>query len=327
MSFVARYQRELAVLAVYLLLLAVLAIVRPVFFQGQFAETWVSAAPVLIVAVGVTLVIIARQIDISVGSQFSVCAVLVGLGVQHGLPMPLAVLGAVAAGACFGAINGFFVAVMRLPSIVVTLATMVILRESLSWAREGADILGLPNSFQYFGLSIAAGKITRIVVAAVIFALAAWGMRYLQAGRTPYAVGSDEEAARLAGVRPVRVTFWVFVVAGALTGLAATLEAVRMPQVATNLGLNLELKVIAAVVIGGVAITGGRGTLFGTLIGVALLATVRPGLGFLGLRPDWEKAFQGAIILIAVGSEALFRRGGASHARGPNLAMSAGRAA
>ena len=105
----------------------------------------------------------------------------------------------------------------------------------------------------------------------------------------------------------MRVVFWTFVLTGALTGLAATMDAFRGAQVATDLGRDLELKVIAAVVVGGTAVTGGRGTLVGTLIGVALLATIRPALSFLGQPPEWEKAAQGAIILLAVGAEVLFR--------------------
>jgi rhamnose transport system permease protein len=306
-SFVGRYRRELAVFAAYAALLITLAVVRPAFYQRQFLDTWVSAAPALVVAVGMTLVIVARQIDISVGSQFSVCAVLVALAVKSGMPIPVAVIVAIAAGACFGAFNGLFVAILRLPSIVVTLATMVILREWLAWVREGEAVRDLPDSFQWLGLSQRCGEFTLIATSLIVFAVAAWATRFVQAARAPYAVGSDEEAARLAGVRPVRVTFWTFVLTGALSGFAAVLEAVRQPQVATNLGRDLELKVIAAVVVGGTAVTGGRGTLIGTLIGVALLSMIRPTLSFLGLPPDWEKAAQGAIILLAVGSEVLFR--------------------
>jgi rhamnose transport system permease protein len=306
-SFVGRYRRELAVFAAYAALLITLAVVRPALYQRQFLDTWVSAAPTLVVAVGMTLVIVARQIDISVGSQFSVCAVLVALAVKSGLSTPVAAIAAITAGACFGAFNGLFVAILRLPSIVVTLATMVILREWLAWVREGEAVRDLPDGFQWLGLSQRGGELTLIATSLVILAVAAWATRFVQAARAPYAVGSDEEAARLAGVRPIRVTFWTFVLAGALSGLAAVLEAVRQPQVATNLGRDLELKVIAAVVVGGTAITGGRGTLLGTLIGVALLSMIRPTLSFLGLPPDWEKAAQGAIILLAVGSEVLFR--------------------
>lgn len=309
----ARYKRELAVLAAYVALLAALLLARPDIFRAQLLDTWVSAAPVLIVAVGMTLIIITRQIDISVGSQFSVCAVLAALAAKRGVPMPGVAAIVIAAGAAYGAFNALFVALLRLPAIVVTLATMVLGREALAWAREGEAVRDLPEHFQWFGLSHAGGQAALIVVAAIVFAIAAWATRFLAAGRAPYAVGSDAEAARLAGVRPMRVVFWVFVLTGALAGLAAMLEAVRNAQIATNLGRDLELKVIAAVVVGGTSLNGGRGTLAGTLIGVALLVTVRPALslvgGQLGLHnpADWEKAAQGLIILLAVGSEILFR--------------------
>jgi rhamnose transport system permease protein len=301
-----RYRRELAVLAVYVLMLASLLFVRPDFFDRQFFDTWLSAGPVLVMAVGMTLVIIARQIDISVGAQLSTCAVVTALVHRAGMGMPVAILASIACGAAFGAFNGALVAWLRLPAIVVTLATMVILADTMTWARSGESVSGL-NNFQWFGLSQTAGEIVLIGVAAGVFGAAAWGARFLAAGRAPYAVGSDAEAARLAGVRPVRVTFWVFVLAGALTGLAATLHAARQSSVATNLGQDWELKVIAAVVVGGTAITGGRGTLLGTLIGVALLTSIRPALSFWGLSANWEKAAQGAIILLAVGSEVLLR--------------------
>lgn len=310
-----RYRREFAVLAAYVLLLASLLAVRPDFFDRQFFDTWLSAGPVLVMAVGMTLVIISRQIDISVGAQLSTCCVLTALvqrdGIHFGFlsvpgSMPLAVLVSILCGAAIGAFNGLLVARLRLPAIVVTLATMVILADTMTWARAGESVGGL-NNFQWFGLSQTSGEVVLIGVAVAVFGLAAWATRFLAAGRAPYAVGSDAEAARLAGVRPVRVTFWVFVLAGALTGLAATLHAARQSSVATTLGQDWELKVIAAVVVGGTAITGGRGTLFGTLIGVALLTSIRPALSFWGLSPNWEKAAQGTIILLAVGSEVLFR--------------------
>jgi rhamnose transport system permease protein len=316
MNGMARHKRELSVLAAYVTLLLALLVVRPDFYRRQFLDTLVSAAPALVVAVGMTLVIVARQIDISVGSIFSVCAVVAALTSRAGWPMPVVVVVATAAGAACGAVNGLFVAVLRLPAIVVTLATLVILRESLSWAREGEAVRDLPAGFQWLGLSQSGGEVALIVAAAAVFAAAVWATQYLAAGRAAYAVGSDAEAARLAGVRPARVVFWIFTLTGALAGLAGVLDAVRQPQVATNLGRDLELKVIAAVVVGGTAVTGGRGTLAGTLIGIALLSSIRPTLSFLGLSADWEKAAQGLIILLAVGSEVLFS-GRRDRAAGP----------
>jgi len=305
----ARHKRELSVAATYAALLGVLAIATPRFFQQEFLDTWVSNAPMLIAAVGMTLVILAKHIDISIGSQFSICAVIAAFCAKLGWPMPVAAGATLVAGCAMGAINGIFVALIGLPSIVVTLATMVMLQEALRLVRQGAPIYDLPADFQWFGQSQLAGEITLLLMAALVFAVFAYAMKSLAAGRAVYAVGSDTEAARLAGVRPKRVVFGVFVLMGLLTGLAALLQAVRFTQITPYSGNGLELAVIAAVVVGGTAISGGRGTILGSLLGVALLGTITAALIFLGGEPYWEKAIQGAVILIAVASDALRRRG------------------
>jgi rhamnose transport system permease protein len=262
-----------------------------------------TAAPVLITACGATLVIICRQIDISIGSQFAVCSVLAGLMAKAGWPMPLVALGAVASGTAMGAFNGALIAGLGLPSIVVTLATMVTWREALRWWREGEFVKALPHQFQWFGLGQAGGQSVILASAAVVFILLGWAMKYLAAGRFVYAVGSDREAARLAGIRPQGVTFGVFVMMGALTGLGALLNAIRFADIDPKTGTGLEMQTIAAVVVGGVAISGGRGNLWGTLAGVLLLSCIAPALVFLKMPPQWEKAIQGAIILLAVAAD------------------------
>jgi rhamnose transport system permease protein len=309
MSALGRYQRELSVAAAYGLLLLALALAAPSFYRAQFFATWVNAAPVLIAAVGMTLVILARHIDISIGAQASICGVVAGILAREGAPMPVVAAATLAAGALMGALNGLLVAVAGLPSIVVTLATMVIFREGLRAAREGEAVRNLPESFQWFGGSQDLGQWTMIIVAALVFAAFAWGARYLVAGRAVYAVGADQEAARLAGIRPRRVVFFVFVLMGLLTGLASLLQAVRFAIVDANAGFGLELQVIAAVVVGGTAISGGRGTMAGTLAGVALLGTIGSALVFFHVEPQWEKAIQGAIILAAVALDGFSRRG------------------
>jgi len=211
-------------------------------------------------------------------------------------------------GALMGAVGGFLVARLRMPSIVVTLALMVMWRDGLRWVTEGTWIQDLPANFQWFGLGQTAGQVIVLVAAAVILVVFGWALHNLAAGRALYAVGSDAEAARLAGLDPQRVVFATFVLMGALVGLAAVLNAVRFSIVPSNAGMGLELKAIAAVVVGGTAITGGRGTTIGTLIGVALLGTIGTALTFVGINPFWEKAIQGLIILAAVVSDAVLGR-------------------
>ncbi len=305
-----RYFRELSVTAALLVVLGGLAIFAPAFFQPQPLLSLVTReAPTLVVACGMALVIICRQIDISVGSQFSVCSVCAGLLAAHHWPAALVLLASIAIGALLGAFNGVLVAGLRLPSIVVTLATLVSLRQGLNLVRQG-EFVNLPDGLQWFGLSQAAGQWTlvQILRAGPADRLRAFAMRHLSAGRFVYAVGADAEAARLAGIRPQVVTFAVFVLMGALTGLAAMMNIMQSPQVQPLSGSGLELKVIAAVVVGGVAISGGRGNLGGVFIGLLLLACVAPALTHLHIEAYWEKAVQGAIILLAVVADGLRNR-------------------
>ncbi len=296
----SRYFRELSVGAALLLVWLALAVFAPGFYQPQpLLSLATREAPTLVVACGMALVIICRQIDISVGSQFAVCSVAAGLLATLNWPTALVALAAVAFGAVFGAINGALVAGLRLPSIVVTLATMVTWREGLRWQRQGAFV-NLPDRLQWFGLSQSAGQGLLVGLALLVLVALAIAMKYLAAGRFVYAVGSDAEAARLAGIRPQWVTFNTFVLLGALTGLAAMMNVAQSPQVDPKSGTGLELKAIAAVVVGGVAISGGRGTLVGVFVGLLLLACVAPALTHLHVEAYWEKAIQGAIILLAV---------------------------
>ncbi len=299
-----RHFREWSVAGALSVLLLVLAVLAPGFFQrGQLLSILSSAVPVLLVASGMSLVIICRQIDISVGSQFALCSVFLGLLIRAHWPMPAAASAAIVAGAGLGAFNGALVAGLGLPSIVVTLATMVTWREGLRWWREGEFVRDLPESFQWFGLGQAGGQAATLLATALVFLILVLVMKHLSAGRFVYAVGSDAEAARLAGIRPQAVTFAVFVLMGAMTGLAALLNAVRFADVDPKTGTGLELQAIAAAVVGGVAISGGRGNLWGVLAGVLLLACIAPALVFLKLQPQWEKALQGCIILLAVAAD------------------------
>lgn len=303
-----RHASELAVTAALLLLLLALAVFAPGFYQPQpLLALATREAPVLLVAAGMTLVMITRQIDISVGSLFSVCSVTAGLLAAQGWPLSAVVGAAVALGAAGGAINGILVAGLGLPAIVVTLAMMVALRQGLNLVRQGRFV-DLPDGLQWFGLGQTTGMLLLVGLTLVVVAGMAVMLRQVAAGRFLYAVGSDPEAARLAGIRPRLVTGLVFGVMGALTGLAAMLNVVQSPQVQPLTGLGMELKVIAAVVVGGVSVSGGRGTLWGTCAGLLLLATISPALTHLRVEAYWEKAIQGAIILLAVLADRFLRR-------------------
>jgi rhamnose transport system permease protein len=285
---------------------AVLLAAAPAFFTfGNQRDLVMSNVPVAIVALGITLVILTGHIDISVGSQFAIASVVVGALARAGLPTPLAGLLVCGAGAMMGAINGVLVAWVRIPSIVVTLATMVALRDGLRWVTQGEWVQNLPQDFHWLGLSQASSEALAISAAGLLALGVSVALRHLAAGRLVYATGSDPDSARLAGFNPPLVVFSTFVLTGVFTAVAAFFNAVRFQQVPANAGVGLELKVIAAAVVGGVAISGGRGRISGTLLGLLLLAVIGPALTFLGFSAYWGRAIEGAIILAAVGADAV----------------------
>jgi rhamnose transport system permease protein len=311
----ARYARELSALTALIVLLIGVAVGAPSFFgASNLIDTLLSNAPVAIAAIGMLLVIVCGHIDISVASQFAIVSVASGVLAREGLPMPAVAVACIAIGALLGSINGVLVAFLHVPSIVATLATMIALREGLRMATQGEWISQLPAAFQWFGLSQAAGQVAIFAATGLLYVAFSWALRNVAAGRAVYATGSDPESTRLAGIDPQRVVLWVFIANGALVGLAAVLNSVRFNAIQSNAGTGLEMKVIAAVVVGGASITGGRGTIIGTLIGVVLLGIVGTALTFLGVSAYWEKAIQGGIVLAAVLADPA-RIGRRTHAR------------
>lgn len=301
--------RELALLGAIAVLLALPMFGVPGFYSvGNFRNLLIDNLPVLIAAIGMTIVIVAAQIDISIGSQFVVCGVVSGLVAKTGAPLPVVILTTLATGAFLGGINGVLTTRFGIPSIIGTLAMMVILRNGLIRATDGDWIQNLPSSYQWLGLGQTAAQPVYILFTVAFFAAAAWAMRSTAFGRSFYAVGCDHEASRRVGINPDRVVLIAFVAMGALSALAALLNFTRYPTIESNAGIGLEFKVIAAVVVGGTSITGGRGTLFGTLLGVILLGTIGTVFTFLHVDPAWEKAIQGAIILAAVISDTAWRK-------------------
>jgi len=303
------HRREVTLVIVIAALGLVLAAIAPGYYAREnLSDLFLGNMPVLIVAIGTTLVILTGNIDISVGSVFAICGVVAGVVAKATGSVLVATAAACVTGAALGALNGSLVAYLRMPSIVVTLATMVALRDGLRWWTEGAWVQDLPTGFQWFGLPQSSYPLVACAIVIVLQSAVAWVMRNVAIGRAVYATGSNETAARLAGVDTARVTFGVFIVAGALTGLAALLNSVRFNQIPSDAGLGLEMKVIAAAVVGGAAIRGGEGSLTGTLLGVILLGAIGPALTFLGVSAYWERALQGAIILAAVAVDAVRER-------------------
>ena len=305
----ARHVRELPPAAALVAILLAMMVAAPSFFSGgNLRDLALNNTAVLIVALGMTLVILTGEIDISVGSQFAVCSVAAGVLAKVGVPMPVVPVLVLILGLAMGALNGLLVGVLRLPSIIVTLAMMVTWRDALRWMTDGAWVQDLPADFQWFGLAPGTAQFIIVSLGVILAVIIGWSLRNLTMGRRIYAVGADEEAARLAGIDPRVVTFGVFAVTGMLVGLGAVLNAARFSTVPSNAGTGYELQAIAAVVVGGTAITGGRGTIMGTVIGAVLLGVISTALTYVGIGPFWVKAIQGLIILAALGGDAAFTR-------------------
>src|SRR5947209_16987530 len=210
MNLIRTYSREAAVAATIVLLNLVLLIYARGFFSREnFADLFLANAPVLVISLGMLLVVLAGQIDISVGSMFAVCSVIAGMAAKEGMSSTGSGLAACLAGAMCGAINGGLTAYLRVPSIVDTLATMIVLRDGLRWWTQGSWVGDLPPGFQLFGLTPRGFMSTVCALVLVLLLFAAVGLRYLRAGRAIFATGSSEDAASMVGIKTRRVVFAV----------------------------------------------------------------------------------------------------------------------
>jgi rhamnose transport system permease protein len=305
---VALRARELGIVLALLALVVVTAAVNPRFLSGQSLRDLVLGAAILIVmAVGQTVVVITRNIDLSVGSVLGLSAFAVGslLQANPGTPVVVAVLVGLVLGAVLGLVNGALVRFGNVPALVVTLGTLYVYRGLAFFWAGGQQINAdeLPPAFLGFGTATVLGIPWLLVIAAVVVVAAGYFLRNYRSGRELYAMGSDPEAARLAGIAVGRRTLAAFTVSGALAGLAGVLFAARFGTIDAAAGTGYELNVVAAAVVGGVAVFGGSGTVWGAAVGALLLTTIGSALPVLGINPFWQQAIVGALILLAIGTD------------------------
>ncbi|PRY01697.1 ABC transporter permease [Allonocardiopsis opalescens] len=305
-----RQVRELGILLALVLLVAVTAAANPRFLTAQSVRDLLLGATVLtILAVGQTIVIITRNVDLSVGSVLGLSAFATGsLFVAFpDLPVLVAVAAGTALGAVCGALNGALVAAARVPALVVTLGTLYVFRGvDHSWA-SGAQInaADLPDAFLGLSTATVLGVPVLAFAALAVVLAAGWYLGSYRSGRELYAIGSEPAAALLSGIPVGRRVFAAFVVNGALAGLAGVIYAARFGTVDATAGTGLELQVVAAAVVGGVAIFGGSGTVYGAALGAALLTTIGTSLAVLRINPFWQQAVVGLLILAAIGLDRL----------------------
>ena len=296
---------EFRMLCLALLLATVLSLSSPFFLTERNVFNILDQSVVIgIVAVGMTFVILTGGIDLSVGAVFGLTGILLALMLQT-MPIPLAIPLAVAAGAGIGLISGVLVAVFGLAPFVVTLGIMAIGR-SLSFIFSGQrSISGLPPDLDAIVYSSVLGVPANVLFLVGLY-LFAWGyLTYTKGGRTIYAIGSNREAARAAGLSTMAYSIMPYVVSGALAAVAVTFSLAQVMSADPMAGNGLELDAIAAVVIGGASLYGGRGSIVGTLLGVLIMVMIRNGLNLMGVSPFWQGTAIGAIIIAALLAERL----------------------
>ncbi len=258
-----------------------------------------------IMAVGMTFVILIGGIDLAVGSLLALSMMVLGfLNVEAGVPMSLAIIGALSSAGLCGLMVGFFITRFNVPPFIATLAMMSIARGLANMITNGQQIIGFPSWFNMAAI-IRYGSFLTLTVAVmlIVFTLAWLFQRYTSAGRSLYAIGGNSEVARLAGISVKKMTILVYTASATLSGLAGIMLAARLDSVQPSSGVAYELDAIAAVVIGGTSLSGGSGGIAGTIIGVLIIGILRNGLNLLGVSPFLQAVIIGTVIVFAVAAE------------------------
>lgn len=295
--------REIPVLLALFIVLVVTGFANPQFVSASGAQDiFLGVAVIATLSVGMTFVITMRHIDLSVGSTAGFTAYMIGKMSAHHHGLVTSLLVALGIGLIVGAANGFLVAYLRLPSLVVTLASLWIVRGVFDQIAGGDTVTDnqVPVALGYLGRHSFANIPYIFIIAFVLILVASFFMRSVRPARDLYAMGSNPPASELAGIPVARRTFFAFLASGAVSGLGGAILLARFHSADSNSGLGLELNVIAACVVGGVAIAGGVGTPYGALIGALLLQSITQALGALGVSQFWQLAVNGTLLISAI---------------------------
>ncbi|WP_341956473.1 ABC transporter permease [Microbacterium sp. LWH13-1.2] len=298
--------REFGILAALVLVVIAATVKNPAFLFSSdgWRDLLLTPSILMLVAVGQAIVIITRNVDLSVGSVMGLTAYLTGrLFVDvPGIPIIIVVIAAVLLGAFLGLVNGALVAFAKVPAMVITLGTLYAYRGiNVLWT--GSDRINasdMPKDFLGLGTQQILFIPVLTIIAVIVLALAAWYLRNIRGGREYYAIGSDPSAAELYGLKVTRRVLSAFVLSGALAGLAGVFYAARYGSISSQAGSGWELDAVGAAVIGGIAITGGVGTVWGAAIGAMLLMTINRALPILGIPDFWQRAVVGVLIIGAI---------------------------
>ncbi|MFD4749969.1 ABC transporter permease [Streptomyces rubiginosohelvolus] len=295
--------RELAIFVLLLAMLALTQLGNSAFLSEQgIKDLLLNATILVLVATGQALVVITRNVDLSVGSTLGISAFAAGTYLQGGGHPVVAVVLAVLLGVGFGLLNGLLVSLGQVPALVVTLGTLYIIRgiDSIWVGSRQITAADLPDGFVDFGSGGISAVPWLALIALAVLVSTAYYLRHFGSGRELYALGSDPEAARLAGIPVRRRILLAYTFCGALAGLAGALYLARFGNVDSGTGSGYELTVVSAVVVGGVVFTGGSGTVYGAALGALLLTSVNSVLPALGVSSVWVLAINGILLILAI---------------------------
>ncbi|MGI9502767.1 MAG: ABC transporter permease [Geminicoccaceae bacterium] len=299
--------QETILLLCLIALFVIVGLINPRYVaERNLSSIFLGNAYIAVAAIGMSMVIISGNIDISVGSLIGVLATISGSLAVSGYPIIICWLVPLIIGALVTAVMGYLVAYLRIPSIVVSLGMLSILKGGLIVVTAGAWITDLPEGYglaqmRPFGIPMPIYFMVFLTIGAALW------MRYSVAGRSIYAVGGNAEAARLSGISSKRTVMMVFIIHGVFVGIASVLFATQLSVIQSTVPPNLELTIITASVVGGVSILGGVGTVIGSTLAAILLAAIGSSLIFINMSPSWLRAVQGVLILLTVLAD-LWRR-------------------
>ncbi|MCV2394187.1 ABC transporter permease [Actinotalea sp. M2MS4P-6] len=299
-------RRETSVVIAIVVVVALATSVNRSFAFGSdgFRNLLLTPSLLVVLSVAQAIVLISKNVDLSVSAVLGLTAYATGdmFTLWPSLPIPVVVVLAIAFGSVLGAINGLLVSVARVPALVITLGTLYIYRGmGIAWVGSGhINPSDVPNSFERLGVASVFGIPILTLVALAVVIVVAYVMGSTRSGRELYAIGSDEDAADLYGLRVRRRVFFAFLSSGTLAGLAGVMYAARYVMVDSQAGAGLELQAVAGAVVGGVAIAGGSGTVLGAALGAVLLTTIARALPIVGVPDFWQQAVVGVLIIAAI---------------------------
>lgn len=300
---------ELGIAVPLVLLIVIVGIVNPVFFDGDnILNVLRQSSFIFIIGVAMTFVLVGGGLDLSVGSVLALGGVVSGLALLAHVPIWISVALGILVGVAVGLFNGIVVSVFKIPSLIVTLGMMYFARGVVQVLTRGNPVYPLPNDFNFLGQGFIAGIPVVVIVAAVFGVVGHVVLTQTAFGRAVFALGGNRETARLSGINVQRVTIWVYVICGAASGLTGVLTAARLASALSNAGTGMELQVIAGTIIGGTSMFGGSGSILGTLIGVGFMNIIANGMVLMKISVYYQSMVIGAIIILAVGIDQYNRK-------------------